>query len=265
MENNENLVLENGTEKVETVTTEEIAEQVTEPEKIYTEDQFQERVNEVSGKRAARKEAKVRKEYDRQYGGLMDVLRKGTGLETPEEIAQAFREHYESQGVSFTQEPKYSAKETEILAKAEADEIIRSGFDEVVEEAERLKNIGVENMGDRDRAVFLRLAEHIKTTETARDFAEIGVDEKEYGSKEFQDFAAMFEGSKTPMTKIYEIYTQTKPPKNIEPMGSVTSTVGEEAVKDYYSFEEASKFTKKDFDNNPALFKAVQNSMRKWK
>ena len=30
-------------------------------------------------------------------------------------------------------------------------------------------------------------------------------------------------------------------------------------------FEEASKFTKEDFDKNPALFKAVEKSMQKWK
>ena len=36
-------------------------------------------------------------------------------------------------------------------------------------------------------------------------------------------------------------------------------------VKDFYSFEEASKFTKADFDKNPSLYKAVCDSMVKWK
>jgi hypothetical protein len=35
-------------------------------------------------------------------------------------------------------------------------------------------------------------------------------------------------------------------------------------VKDFYSYEEAKKFTKADFDKNPALFAAVERSMQKW-
>ena len=58
---------------------------------------------------------------------------------------------------------------------------------------------------------------------------------------------------------------KTKPKKEIKPMGSMTSsTVADTGVKDFYSFEEASKFTKADFDKNPALYKAVQESMTKW-
>ena len=35
-------------------------------------------------------------------------------------------------------------------------------------------------------------------------------------------------------------------------------------VKEFYTYEEASKFTRKDFEANPELFKAVENSMTKW-
>ena len=35
-------------------------------------------------------------------------------------------------------------------------------------------------------------------------------------------------------------------------------------IKDFYTYEEASKFTRKDFDKNPALFKAVERSMTMW-
>ena len=48
-------------------------------------------------------------------------------------------------------------------------------------------------------------------------------------------------------------------------MGSMKSTeTKDNGLKDFYSYEEAIKFTKKDFDNNPALFKKVQESMPKW-
>lgn len=35
-------------------------------------------------------------------------------------------------------------------------------------------------------------------------------------------------------------------------------------IKDFYSFEEAKKFSKSDFDKNPALYAAVCKSMTKW-
>ena len=49
-------------------------------------------------------------------------------------------------------------------------------------------------------------------------------------------------------------------------MGSMKSNTSEDTgLKDFYSYEEAAKFTKKDFDNNPELYKRVQESMTKWK
>ena len=60
MENNESFVVNEATENVETTTTEEIVgEQVeTAPEKTYT----QAELDDIVGKRLARKEAKLRKE-----------------------------------------------------------------------------------------------------------------------------------------------------------------------------------------------------------
>jgi hypothetical protein len=49
-------------------------------------------------------------------------------------------------------------------------------------------------------------------------------------------------------------------------MGSMkTNTSEDNGVKDFYSYEEAKKFTKADFDKNPELFKAVEASMSKWR
>jgi hypothetical protein len=48
-------------------------------------------------------------------------------------------------------------------------------------------------------------------------------------------------------------------------MGSMkSSTTQDNGLKDYYSYEEAMKFTKQDFDKNPELYKRVQQSMPKW-
>lgn len=266
MEMNEDLVLIN-TENVEEVTTEEITgqeeqtETVEEPVRTYTDDE----VNEIVGKRLARERAKMQKENDRKYGRLERVLRAGTGNETVEEMTDTFENFYRGKGIDIPQEPVYSARDVEILAKVEAEEIIRSGFEEVIEEADRLNSMGVENMTARDKALFVKLTNHIKNTETQRELSKLGVKEDVYGSEEFKSFASKFEGSKTPIREIYEIYNKTQPKKELQTMGSIKHGSTEKgAVKDFYSREEAMKFTKEDFDRNPALFEAVEKSMRKW-
>jgi hypothetical protein len=48
-------------------------------------------------------------------------------------------------------------------------------------------------------------------------------------------------------------------------MGSMKHTAVESAVKEYYSPDEAKKFSKAELDKNPALFNAIMSSMAKWK
>lgn len=251
-------------ENVEEITTEQIEDGAKEPEKIYSEEDFNQKLNEVIGKRLARNEAKIRKEYDKKYGKLEKVLKAGTGEDDVEKIADVFTNFYEEKGVEIPKEPVFSKKEMEVLARAEASEIIEAGFEEVVEEAQRLKDLGVKNMSEREREVFLKLTEHIKNTEAIRELSRIGVSKDVYGSKEFEEFASKF-SSKTPVTEIYNIYCKTKPKKEIQTAGSVTQTVNDKRqVKDFYTREEALKFSREDFDKNPDLFKAVENSMLKW-
>jgi hypothetical protein len=56
-----------------------------------------------------------------------------------------------------------------------------------------------------------------------------------------------------------------QPKKDVRTAGSMTNTnAPDNGVKDFYTRDEALQFTKKDFDKNPALFKAVEQSMHKW-
>lgn len=257
MEMNENLVTDQVAENVEQTTEES--------PKIYSEADFNAKLDEVLGKKVARREAKIRKEYERKYGGLTEVLKAGTGKESVDEITDTFREFYRQKGVPMRQESGYSDEDVQVLARADAEEIIRGGYDEVVEEVERLTALGAANMSPREKAVFQALASHRQSTERGRELAKIGVTEDEYTSPEFTEFAAKFHAA-TPVREIYDLYAKTKPKKEVRTMGSMkNSDSGDSGVKDFYTPEEARKFTKKDFDSNPALFKAVENSMLKWK
>lgn len=261
MENNENFVEQ--TENVEQTT-----EQTAQAEKTYTQADVdrmvKEKLDEVLPGKIARREARIRKEYDRKYSGLTDVLKAGTGKESVEEMTDTFQKFYSSKGVKMPQKPNYSAKDIEVLAQAEANEIISGGFEDVVEETDRLAGIGIANMTDREKAVFKVLAEHRQSAERGRELSKLGVTKDVYSSKEFQDFAGKFNPD-TPITDIYDIYAKTQPKKEVKSMGSMkNSTTQDNGLKDYYSYEEAVKFTKKDFDNNPELYKRVQQSMPKW-
>lgn len=245
-------------------TTEEIGkevEQIATPEpKTYT----QEEVDEIVGNRLARNTAKIRKEYDKKYGKLESVLRAGTGKEDVAEMTDAFTKFYESKGIQIPKEPTYSSRDIEILAKAEAGDIIKSGLDDVIEEVDRLADIGLNNMTAKEKAVFKELAEYRKTAEQGRELSKLGVTEDVYTSKEFKDFASKF-ASGTPVTEIYEIYNKMQPRKEVRTAGSMkNATQTDSGVKDFYTRDEALQFTKKDFDKNPALYKAVEQSMLKW-
>jgi hypothetical protein len=254
MENNENFVEQ--TENVEQTTE----ETVTEPVKVFT----QEEMNAAVGRAKARERAKLEKQYQRKYGNLEEVLKAGTGKESVEEITDTFTNFYRGKGINIPEKPSYSDKDNEVLARAEANEIISAGYEDVVEEVDRLTELGFENMTAREKAYFKVLAEHRQKTEHQNELAKIGVTDDVYNSREFQEFAGKF-NPKTPISEIFGLYNKTQPKKDIKPMGSMkNSTSDDSAVKDFYTRDEALRFTKSDFDKNPALFKAVQASMLKW-
>lgn len=255
MSENEILVADQVTENTEN-TVEEIP-----AVKMYSQDE----VDAIVGKAKARAKAKIEKDYQRKYGRLEGVLKAGTGKESIEEMSDTFEEFYRKKGITIPTEPTYSAKEIDVLARAEAQDIINAGFDDVVEEVDRLTAVGAANMTAKEKAMFKVLAEHRQNAERVAELKKLGVTEDVYNSKEFNDFAGMFRHD-IPITEVYKQYAKNQPKKEIKSMGSMkNNNSGDNGVKDFYTRDEALKFTKKDFDENPALFAAVEKSMLKWK
>jgi hypothetical protein len=174
MENNENLVTEQVAENVEQTTEQS--------PKTYTEAEFNAKLDEVLGKKIARKEAKIRKEYERKYGDLESVLKAGTGKESVEEVTDTFREFYEKKGIQIQKNPALSDNDIERLAKADAEDIIQSGYEDVVEEVDRLADIGVGNMTAREKAMFKVLAEHRSSTEKGKELAKLAPGWQRFGN-----------------------------------------------------------------------------------
>jgi hypothetical protein len=248
----------------ETLVAEQAAENVEQTTEQTPKTYTQEEVDAIVGKRIARKEAKIRKEFDRKYGELEEVLKAGTGKQNVEEVTDTFKQFYQKKGITIPQKPTYTDKDIEVLARAEADDIIRGGYEEVVEETDRLAELGLDNMSAREKAVFKVLAEHRQNTERGKELSQIGVTEDVYNSQDFKEFASKFNAN-IPVKDVFDIYRKTQPQKEFKTMGSMTNKTSDDGtVKDFYTRDEALKFTKKDFDQNPALFKAVEQSMLKW-
>lgn len=261
MEDQETQVVEEITEN-----TEQTAEQTP---VTFTQEQVDEivkqKLDEIMPGKIARKTAQIRKEYDRDYGELMGMLRAGTGKDSVQDITESLRGYYGSRGVNTQKTPEYSQEDLAVLADADAQSIIRGGYDEVVEEVDRLAKLGAAKMTPREKAVFTALAQHRQQEEQGRELEKLGVSREVYRGKEFQDFAKMFTAG-TPITKIYDTYAKTLPKTEVQTMGSVkTVDSGDGGIKDFYSQEEAGKFSKEDYLRNPALLKAVERSMTKWK
>ena len=277
MNNNEELVtdvtenVEQTTEEIVNTTESDVVDNSTssdETVKTYTEEELNARVDELLAKKIARKEAKIRKEYENKYSPYKEaesVLNAGLGTSSIEEATENLKEFYTKKGIDIPKyQPTYSEYDMKILANAEAQDIISSGFDEVVEEVDRLAEIGVDNMTPREKLVFTKLAEYRKSEQERKELAKIGVSEAELQDNDFIDFAKNLNPSMSTKDK-YEMYTKYKPKPKVETMGSMkNATSNDSGVKDFYSRDEALKFTKKDFDKNPALFKAVEQSMLKW-
>ena len=262
MEDNKELVTD-VTENVEELATEELVdggsveETVETPVETFTKEQ----VDEMIAKKLARKEAKIRKEYDKKYGRLESVLKAGTGEEDLETMTDTFADFYSRKGIEIPTTPQYSQRDMEYLADRDANEIIEQGYEEITEELNRLSDIGFDNMDSTDKYIFMKLKKEADRLTNEKELKSIGVTELPEG---FNEFAEKLNPNLSLKEK-YEMYTTINPKAKGTKIGSMkNNTVTDGGVKEFYTYEEAVKFTKEDYDKNPALFKAVENSMTKW-
>lgn len=263
MEEKENLVTD------VTENTEETVEQTEEtvvPELKYSEEDFNNKLDEVLPKKLARREAKIRKEYEKKYGQLENVLKAGLNVDNIEEATEQLTNFYTQRGASIpTYHSEYSERDLEILAQGDYEDIINgSTYKEVEDEANRLADIGLDNMTDRERLTFNKLGKYLTEEKSKKELAAMGVDESLLKDEEFNEFSSKLNPNLSLKEK-YEMYKKYKPMPKVEPIGSLKGNTGKETgVKEFYTYEEASQFTREDFDKNPELFKAVERSMTKW-
>ena len=264
MEDNKELVVET-TENVDELATEElvegntdpISEETSEPVKTYTDAE----VDEIVKKKLYRQEQKLNREFNKQlssYKRAEEVLNAGLGTSNIEEATDNLTHFYKEKGITI---PEYhdtrSEHDIEVLAKDDAKTIIESGYEDIVEEVDRLAQIGYENMSQRDKIMFQTLAEERQRIENEKEIASLGVSKDEIDSEEFRNFSSKLNPSLSLKEK-YDMYSQFKPKKNENIMGSMKNRAAS-TVKEYYSPEEISKLTEEDL-TNPQIWEAVRRS-----
>ena len=267
---NETLEQTNEPENTDTQTVEQNVEEVSNAEEPEEEKKTftQSELNKMFKERAERAEKKAiertKREYEEKYSELDAILNAALGTTSTKESTQKIREFYKEQGINVPEQPKYSQRDLELLAKAEADSIIHDGYEDIVDEVDRLANKGLDNMTEREKLVFKNLAEERKRQETIKELASIGVTKEKLEDSDYKEFSSKLNPELSEKEK-YEMYLKFNPKKEVETIGSMKSdTANKDEVKDFYTFEEASKFTRKDFDKNPKLFAAVEKSMPLW-
>ncbi len=258
----ENTVEQSVEENVEGIELTDTTSQEEKKEvKMYSEEELNAKVDEILSKKIARERRKIEREYESKYSDYMDIgniVSKGLNASDIKDAKEKVQSFYEEQGVKF--EKGFTDREMKILGKNDANEIIELGFDDMKEEADRLAGIGYDNLSVRDKEKFNILANTLNFEKNKQELKEMGVKEDVLNDKEFKEFSSQFNSS-TPFKKIYELYKQTKPKKEINTIGSMKG-ITSKVEKDYYTDEELNKLTLDDLADDK-VWEKVRKSMTK--
>ncbi|MDV3426951.1 MAG: hypothetical protein LIR50_07160 [Bacillota bacterium] len=284
MENEEMLEQTNETENVETQTTEETEEGIELTDTTTAEETKQAEENEEvrkSLKELLKENPELQEEYnnmlkirlDREdrkhqrelskYRDTDNVLRTTLNLKEDDDVNSKVREYYESEGVKLPEPIKegLSKREIERLGLGDADDIIAEGYEAMEDEANRLARIGYQNMNDRERACFNKLAETLTYKKNKTELLKLGATEDLLKDKSFIDFRKQFNND-VPMEKIYDLYNKSTTQKTVkENPGSMKNSNGS-VYKDIYTDEEIARLTDEQLDD-PKIWEAVRKSMTK--
>lgn len=263
MEYNDELV--DMTENVEELTTEENPTELEDVEDVTSKEETVEepkeemftkaQLEEIVKKRLGRQKDKIRKEYENKYSRLENVVNAGLGTNNTDEAVDKLTEFYKSKGIDIPDEPRYSDRDLEVLAEAEANDIISDGYDEIVDEVDRLAKLG-DKMSQRDKLIFTKLATKRKELEDTRDLASIGVTELDSGFKEFE---AKWNNPNISLKEKYEMYLTTKQKQENKIIGSQRDGATSQK-KEYYTDKELNSLSLDDLDNDE-VWEAVRKSM----
>lgn len=274
MENEEMLEQTNESENVETLTTEENGEGIeltdttetaenvevnADEEKEEVKMFTQEEVDKIVKGRLARKEREYQKELSK-YKDTDNVLRTTLNLKEDDDTNTKLREYYEAEGIKLPEaiKPGLSEREIELLANADADDIIADGHDAMFNEAERLAKIGYKNLNPREKIIFNKLAETLTNERDKTELLKLGAKEELLKDDNFIKFRKQF-NSNVSIKDIYSLYKNTQPKAKVDNPGSMRNEKVSQP-KTIFTDEDIAKMSDEDLDKNWEAIRKYQTS-----
>lgn len=254
---------ESETTDKESETTAKEPEKVKSLKKLLKEHpEYQDEMNDMMESRAKRERNAVDRKYREKlskYEEMAYLTKEGLKAESFDDALGKARDFYGKQGIKYN--PGRSAREEEILATAEAQEILSDceNTDDIESEVQRLLSKG-NNISNREKSIAQKLTDELTNRVRISELSKLGVKPEVYESKEFRDFEKHFT-KETPISFIYEQYrVKNKTNKEISNPGSMKSILAKEK-KTFISEADYDKMTEKEIEANLDL---IKESMSKW-
>ena len=250
-------------------TSKEESEEQQQEEQAQTYNDVNQR---VINKVVARERTRAERERE-PYEELAHVLRQGFGVDentSISDLTDRAKSFYEENGQNIERYvPKENKHDSEILAKADARDIIEAGDSEIISEYERLK--GKDNLSYRESILFNELQSELAIKGAEIELSKNGKDKNILRDDNFKNFASRYR-SYISILDIYDDYmkmTENKEVKEVKkeplPAGSMKSNNNEKnKIKSFYTPDEVDNFTQKELIENPKLLDAINKSMEKW-
>ena len=266
-------------EQIETDASEEVEEVLNTTDEVETnaediEKQIEERANKKAEKivetRLIRDRIKRERENASQmakYQELENIMKTALEADNLDDVISKSKSFYQEQGINIpetTNNLSLSKRDEEVLAEADAREIISLGKAEMEYEANRIANIPESQRSIREQTIFNEVCRELVNLNDIDALKEKGYDTEVLEDKDFLSFREQF-NLNTPVSKIYEMYQSINGTKPVQPKspGSAKTNNSNNEIKDYYTPEEVRKFTEEDLDN-PKLMEAIDRSMLLW-
>ena len=267
--NQENTEEVENTEPVENSDVKTYTEEEVEQIKANLKKEYDTNSQKIFDSRWAREKEKIEK-ANAPLLQMESVLTKQLGATDRNDLVKKLGDFYNVDISSPS--GKLTERQERILAKADAEDIKSLGYKEMVSEANRIASIPRDQWTIHDSVVFDSLARELTEEKEKKELNEKGYDLAILEDGKFKDFRKKlnYDTSIAEAVDMYNLLVKGKSaedkPKPVKPAsaGSTKSNVTQAQLKDFYTYEEAMRFSKADFDKNPELYKRVQDSMSKW-
>ena len=268
----ENEVETNSADVVDEVqenTEEEKQEEVETKDNEDVEKQIEERANRLFEEkieaRLARDRVKREREQaqkDAKFHELETIMKHALNVDNLDDVITKSRDFYKEQGISIPEiindKPFLNERDEMILARADAEEIIKLGKSEMELEANRIAQIPEKDRSLRDKTIFNDICQKLVRINDEEDFKAKGYDTKILDDKDFNEFRNQF-NLNVPVAQIYETYTKLNNSAE-KPISVGSAKTDKTDMGDKFSAEGINQMTPEEMMkhwNNPAFRKVA--------